>query len=69
MPEYYLATNAIVVLAILVAWKLWSDYSHDKKYRFPPKVPGYPIIGSWLEFPTIYQGEWAKKKAEKYGEM
>ncbi|TVY54163.1 Cytochrome P450 monooxygenase patI [Lachnellula cervina] len=40
-----------------------------KKYKFPPLVPGIPIMGNALQVPPTQQGPWAKSLADKYGEM
>ena len=46
-----------------------TTYLKSRKYKFPPLVPGLPIVGNTFQVPVLHQGEWAKALAEKYGEM
>lgn len=62
-------TTIGVIAVVLIARKLWSDYVFNKTYKFPAKVPGVPFFGNTFQMPLGHQGPWAKKQAEKYGEM
>lgn len=66
-----LAVGLLVVTVLLVLRQLVHDYQYEKKYRFPPIVPGLPIVGNSLQLPTRVglQGPYLAKLAEKYGEM
>lgn len=59
----------LLAVAILVVTKLWSNYQWHRKYKFPPGPKGVPFFGNMFQMPPYHQGPWAKKMAEKYGEM
>ena len=61
----------LAVAVFVILRRLLQDYLHEKKYRFPPMVPGLPIVGNSLQLPTRVglQGPYLAKLAEKYGEM
>jgi hypothetical protein len=64
------ATNlffAVVILAI--AQRIVSSHLYNKKYKFPPRVPGLPIVGNTFQLPGNQQGQWGVQMARKYGEM
>ncbi|KIY01267.1 uncharacterized protein Z520_02819 [Fonsecaea multimorphosa CBS 102226] len=58
---------AITVVAFVlhraIAW-----YQFNRKYKLPPKVPGWPIIGNTLDVP-FPAGMWLVETSKKYGEM
>ena len=45
--------------------RLWRG----RKYKLPVTVPGVPVFGNTFQIPALQQGPWAKRLAEKYGEM
>ena len=57
------------LLVLLVVRQWFHSYLKSKAYRLPPTVPGVPIFGNTFQIPAVQQGPWAKKLAEKYGEM
>ncbi|KAL1896135.1 hypothetical protein Sste5346_004877 [Sporothrix stenoceras] len=57
-----------LVIALLGTW-LFRRVQYKRKYKLPAKVPGIPLFGNTFQIPLIQQGPWAKKLAEKYGEM
>lgn len=66
-----LCAGLLAVTVFLVSRRLVHEYQYEKKYRFPPIVPGLPIVGNSLQLPTRVglQGPYLAKLAEKYGEM
>ncbi len=58
---------AIVVLAIVQ--RLVSNHLYNKKYKFPPRIPGLPFLGNTFQLPGNQQGQWGIVQARKYGEM
>jgi hypothetical protein len=58
---------AVVVLAIVQ--KIVSTHLYNKKYKFPPRIPGLPIVGNTFQLPLSQQGQWGIFQAKKYGEM
>lgn len=57
-------------LAIILGFWLWQKIQRGKKYKLPPLVPGgVPLFGNAFQIPALQQGPWAKKLAEKHGEM
>lgn len=66
-----LGAGLLAVTVFLILRRIVLDYQHEKKYRFPPIVPGLPIVGNSLQLPTRVglQGPYLAKLAEKYGEM
>ena len=64
--------TATLLLGLLVLFVLQSglrSYLRNRSYKLPPAVPGVPIFGNTFQVPALQQGPWAKKLAEKYGEM
>ncbi|KAF7552114.1 hypothetical protein G7Z17_g4523 [Cylindrodendrum hubeiense] len=60
---------ALLVLAIVVLVKnVVSRLQFNSKYRLPPEIPGWPIIGNTLDVP-FPGGVWGHEMAKKYGEM
>lgn len=66
-----LVAGLLAVTIFFIVRRLVHDYQYEKKYRFPPIVPGLPIIGNSLQLPTRVglQGPYLAKLAERYGEM
>lgn len=62
-------TAIIGLLVLSLVYYVYRSYQWKKKYRLPPQVPGLPVFGNSFQVPAIQQGPWAKKLAEKYGEM
>lgn len=60
---------AITTVAVLVAATFVQRYQFNKKYKLPVRIPGIPFFGNSFQLPPLQQGPWAKKMAEKYGEM
>ena len=54
---------------LLIARAAWTSYSFNKKYKFPNRMPGWPIVGNTFQVPPYHQGPWAHETAKKYGEM
>jgi hypothetical protein len=59
---------AASLLVLLVMHRLISNWQFNKKYKLPPTVPGWPLIGNALDMP-FPGGMWGVKMAKKYGEM
>lgn len=64
-----LPTVVVSILVIGVLQKILANHLASKKYRFPPRIPGSPIVGNTFQLPGNQQGLWGKEQAEKYGEM
>ncbi|KAH7303794.1 putative cytochrome P450 [Stachybotrys elegans] len=60
---------ALSTLVGYVGYVLVQRIIFNRRYNLPPRVPGLPFIGNTLQIPKTHQGTWAKKLAEKYGEM
>jgi hypothetical protein len=58
---------AVVILAIVQ--RIVSNHLYNKKYKFPPRIPGLPIVGNTFQLPLSQQGKWGIVQAKKYGEM
>ena len=65
----FLVYVLILFVIIYVSQSLWRSSTYNAKYKLPPLVPGLPIFGNTFQIPLSQQGPWAKKLAEKYGEM
>lgn len=65
--QLILAVSTFTVV-LLGLWLL-QHLQQKRKYNLPPRVPGIPIFGNTFQIPALQQGPWAKKLAEKYGEM
>ncbi|KIW61235.1 hypothetical protein PV05_01384 [Exophiala xenobiotica] len=62
-------TLVIVVTTVaLLIRTVVARYQFQKKYKLPPSVPGWPLIGNSLDVP-FPAGMWTYKMAQKYGEM
>lgn len=66
-----LGAGLLAAIIFLISRRLVQDYQHEKRYRFPPIVPGLPIVGNSMQLPTRVglQGPYLAKLAEKHGEM
>ncbi|KAG4416210.1 hypothetical protein IFR04_010667 [Cadophora malorum] len=64
-----LPTVFIGILIIGALQKIITSHIASKKYKFPPRIPGSPIVGNTFQLPPNQQGLWGKEQAEKYGEM
>jgi hypothetical protein len=60
-----LAASLLVLLAVR---QLISRWQFNRKYKLPPVVPGWPLLGNALDMP-FPGGMWGVKMAQKYGEM
>jgi hypothetical protein len=58
---------AVVVLGIVQ--RIVSNHLYNKKYKFPPRIPGLPFVGNTFQLPLSQQGPWGIVQAKKYGEM
>ncbi|KAK1761678.1 cytochrome P450 [Phialemonium atrogriseum] len=67
-PWFYLQT-ALCALGLYLAQSFIAGMVRKSKYKLPPRVPGVPIFGNSFQPPATQQGPWAKKLAEKYGEI
>ncbi|EXJ73906.1 uncharacterized protein A1O5_02200 [Cladophialophora psammophila CBS 110553] len=56
-----------VVFFVAQSW--FRSFRKNASYKLPPVVPGIPIFGNTFQIPALQQGPWAKKLADKYGEM
>ena len=64
-----LASGLLLIIASPVGG-LWIEYVRiQKKYRFPPLVPGLPLVGNTFQMPATDHGPYLKKLGDKYGEM
>ncbi|KAF2795132.1 cytochrome P450 [Melanomma pulvis-pyrius CBS 109.77] len=54
---------------LYLAYNTLQSRLKARKYKLPPRVPGIPVFGNTFQIPLVQQGPWAKKLAEKYGEM
>lgn len=59
---------AAALLLLLLARHLISSWQFNRKYKLPPVVPGWPLLGNALDMP-FPGGMWGVKMAKKYGEM
>jgi len=65
----YLVVPLLLVGAAWASWLLFEDVNVRRKYRFPPIVPGLPLVGNIFQMPKSDQGPYLKRLGEKYGEM
>lgn len=56
------------LLVLLVVQQLISRWKFNRKYKLPPVVPGWPLLGNALNMP-FPGGMWGVEMAKKYGEM
>lgn len=54
--------------AVIVLYQLLLSFRWNQKYKLPPRVPGWPIVGNALDVP-FPGGMWGVKMAKKYGDM
>lgn len=57
-----------LLLLLLGTTYLISSWQFNQKYKLPPVVPGWPLLGNALDMP-FPGGMWGVKMAKKYGEM
>jgi hypothetical protein len=62
-------TLFFTVLFLVIAQRIVSSHLYNKKYKFPPRIPGLPIVGNTFQLPGNQQGQWGIVQARKYGEM
>jgi hypothetical protein len=65
---FSLAITAGGLVALLVVQQLISNWQFNRKYKLPPVVPGWPLLGNALNMP-FPGGMWGVEMAKKYGEM
>ncbi|KAJ5174153.1 uncharacterized protein N7482_000030 [Penicillium canariense] len=58
----------LVMLAIFAIRQVVAKIQFKRKYKLPPTIPGWPIVGNTLNMP-IPSGMWGHEMAMKYGEM
>lgn len=66
--------NAVLtgVAGLIIAFAIhlvYSNYQYNKKYKFPPSVPGPPIVRNSFQLPKYNPGKWALDRAKEHGEM
>lgn len=66
MRTLLLALGAAFILFVLRT--AINRYNFNKRYKLPPRIPGWPIIGNTLDVP-FPGGMWGVENANKYGEM
>lgn len=54
--------------AVFLIYRGINSYTFGKKYKLPPRIPGWPVIGNTFQVGP-HAGMWAAEMAEKYGEM
>ena len=62
-------TLFFAVVVLVIVQRAVSNHLYNKKYKFPPKIPGLPIVGNTFQLPGNQQGQWGVQMARKYGEM
>jgi hypothetical protein len=65
----FATTVFLVVVALLIVQRAVSSHLYKKKYKFPPRIPGLPIVGNTFQLPGNQQGQWGVQMAREYGEM
>lgn len=65
---YSIAVGVALLLLLLSANYILSVWNFNRKYKLPPSVPGWPIVGNSLGMP-FPAGMWSIEQAKKYGEM
>jgi hypothetical protein len=63
------ATLFFAVAVLVILQRIVSNHLASKKYKFPPRIPGLPIVGNTFQLPGNQQGQWGVEQARKYGEM
>ncbi|EXJ55055.1 uncharacterized protein A1O5_12794, partial [Cladophialophora psammophila CBS 110553] len=62
--------SLILRLLVLIVGQSWlRSFIKSRSYRLPPVVLGVPVFSNTFQIPALQQGPWAKKLAEKYGEI
>ncbi|KIW43529.1 uncharacterized protein PV06_04623 [Exophiala oligosperma] len=74
MAHYSSSPVLLATLGAVVIWilhKFLQQWQRQRRYKFPPMVPGLPIFGNSFQMPLtqIEQAPWAQSLARKYGEM
>jgi hypothetical protein len=67
-PHWYLLLSLSALVVYVLATSI-TNRTRAPIYNLPPLVPGVPLFGNTFQIPLVQQGPWAKKLAEKYGEM
>lgn len=67
-PRGRLLTVALALATAVGLVRLILRQLERRKYRFPPQVPGLPVIGNSFQVPPK-PGPWALEMSRKYGEM
>lgn len=67
MRLLFVAVGALI--STWVGWIVVGDMRKRRKYRYPPIVPGLPLVGNTFQFPKVNQGPYLQKLAQQYGEM
>jgi hypothetical protein len=62
-------TLFFAVVILVIVQRAVSNHLYNKKYKFPPKIPGLPIVGNTFQLPGNQQGQWGVQMARKYSEM
>lgn len=68
MTNISFSLSLLVLVVIAILHQLFSNYRWNKKYKLPPRVPGWPIVGNALDIP-FPGGMWGVKMAKIYGDM
>lgn len=59
---------ALSLVGLFFVQQLISRWQFNAKYKLPPVVPGWPLLGNALDMP-FPGGMWGVKMAKKYGDM
>jgi hypothetical protein len=57
------------IILVVILQRVFVKYVGGKKYKFPPRVPGLPVVGNTFQIPPGAGGLWGSEQAKKYGEM
>lgn len=60
--------SVVVLVAFWAVTLFISKIRHNRKYKYPNVVPGWPLIGNMLDVPYP-AGMFTRELAKKYGEM
>ncbi|TKX24249.1 cytochrome P450 monooxygenase-like protein 20 [Elsinoe australis] len=52
-----------------ISHRILAERNYQRKYKFPPIVPGLPLVGNAFQIPKTNQGPYFAELAKKYGEM
>ncbi|KAH6972735.1 cytochrome P450 [Ilyonectria destructans] len=58
----------LVAAVILLVKNVVARYRFNSKFKLPPEIPGWPIIGNTLDVP-FPGGVWGHEMAKRHGEM